>query len=63
MRGDALNDARFGHRMLGSGPRAEIINQRFQLACRKAGVAYDRSIELDTTQFRAPTPGGQMALF
>ena len=63
MRDDALNDARFGHRMMGSGPRAEIIKQRFQLACKKAGIVEGRSIELDTTQFRAVHLHGQLSLF
>ncbi len=63
MRKDSLNDARFGHRMMGSGPRADIIKQRFKLACKKAGIAEGRSIELDTTQFRPPHGHGQMSLF
>jgi len=63
MRHDGLNDARFGHRMLGNGPRADIIRQRFELACRRAGISSGRSIELDTAQFRPPSPSGQLALF
>ena len=58
------NDADFGTRMLGTGPRAAIIRRRFELACRRAGIACGRRpVELDTTRFRAPTLGGQLPLF
>jgi len=63
MRDQGLNDARFGHRMMGSGPRAEIIQQCFKLACRKAGISAGRTMDLDSTQFRAPNLSGQLALF
>ena len=59
-----LNDADFGTRMLGTGPRAEIIRRRFELACRRAGIVCGRRpVELDGSSFRAPSVGGQMALF
>lgn len=64
MRGNKLNDSEFGTRFLGKGPRAEIIQQRFQQACRKAGISSSREIlNLDTTLFRPPMQGGQLALF
>ena len=57
------NDADFGTRMLGTGPRAGIIRRRFELACRRAGIACGRRpVELDATRFRAPTLGGQLPL-
>ena len=48
--------------MIGSGPRAEIIRQRFELACKKSGVAVGRDFELDCSQFRPPQRGGQLSL-
>jgi len=63
MRDEGLNDPRFKHRMMGSGPRADIIKQRFQLACRKAKIQEGRTLELDRSQFVRPNLGGQLALF
>ena len=64
IRGGDLNDADFGSRMLGTGPRAAIIRRRFELACRRAGIGCGRRpVELNRSAFRAPSPGGQMALF
>jgi DNA repair photolyase len=66
-RAGALNDARFGQRMSGSGTYAELLAQRFTRAVRKLGL--DERAELDCTQF-APPPlpahgfaEAQMALF
>ncbi len=63
VRDNKLNNADFNARMIGSGPRAEIIRQRFELACKRAGVSVGRDFELDTTQFAKPTTGGQLSLF
>jgi DNA repair photolyase len=63
--GGRLYDARFGHRMTGDGPYAELLRQRFRLARRRAGLA-DRLPALDTGRFtppRLPSRGGQMDLF
>ena len=38
----ALNDARFHHRMRGQGPWAELIRLRFQVACQRLGLRRDR---------------------
>jgi len=38
-RGGRLNDPRFGSRMRGSGPIAELMAQRFALAARRLGLA------------------------
>lgn len=54
MRENKLNNANFNHRMNGSGPRADIIQQRFALACKRAGIAVGREFELDTTRFVPP---------
>lgn len=55
MRNNKLNDPNFGSRMKGQGPRADIINQRFLLACRKAGISSGRREQtLDVSQFSPP---------
>ena len=53
LRGGRDNDPRFGARMRGSGPYADLIEQRFALACRRFGLARDGDA-LDRTQFRPP---------
>jgi DNA repair photolyase len=54
MRGGKDNDARFGARMRGEGEFAELIRQRFRLACRKHGIGRGREVQLDTRAFRPP---------
>ena len=63
MREDKLNNSDFNHRMTGFGPRANIIQQRFKLACKRAGISVGRDFELDTSQFVAPSENGQLSLF
>jgi len=53
LRGGRDNDPRFGARMRGSGPYAELIEQRFAIACKRFGLTRERE-PLDTTQFRPP---------
>ncbi|HWY96266.1 MAG TPA: PA0069 family radical SAM protein [Steroidobacteraceae bacterium] len=50
-------DAEFGRRMTGTGPYAELLRTRFELALRKCGFdsARDRH-ELDVSLFHPPTP-------
>ncbi|MFO1400916.1 MAG: PA0069 family radical SAM protein [Steroidobacteraceae bacterium] len=62
MRGGRDNDPRFGTRMRGTGPYAELLARRFELACRRHGLAGRDPGELDTTAFRAPRPDGQLDL-
>jgi DNA repair photolyase len=54
-RGGKDYDAEFGQRMSGTGPYAELLRTRFELARRKCGFdsARDR-YELTTTLFRPP---------
>lgn len=52
MRGGALNDPRFGHRMRGHGPYAEQIRAMFRLKTRQLGL--DRRVELDASAFSVP---------
>lgn len=62
-RSGRLNDSRFGARMAGSGPYAEMIHQRFRLASRRLGYD-DGAPRLDCTAFRRPRPGPkQLDLF
>ena len=67
MRGGKDNDPRFGTRMTGTGNYAELMEKRFEIACRKYGLnghgAPRRRAELDCSRFRAPSLAGQMTLF
>lgn len=63
VRNNHLNNADFHSRMIGSGPRADIIRLRFELACKRAGIANRRAFELDCSQFEPPNTSGQMSLF
>ena len=56
MRGGRDNDPRFGSRMRGSGPWAELLRARFAAALRRHGLAARESVPLDTGQFRPPSP-------
>ena len=38
-RGGIDYDSRFGHRMRGTGTFAELLSQRFRVACRRLGLA------------------------
>lgn len=68
-RGGRLNDPEFGARMTGSGPVADLLDQRFRLAARRLGL--DGALEpkgngwdLDCSHFRRPRPiGTQLDLF
>jgi DNA repair photolyase len=56
-RGGADYDPRFGKRMLGEGVFAELLEQRFNKACRRVGLNDPASVasqRLDTSAFRPP---------
>ena len=61
LRGGRDYDARFGERMRGTGPFAELIEKRFALTCKRLGLNRDRE-PLDTSRFRPPQPGGPRQL-
>lgn len=64
MRSDNLYRSEFGERMTGTGPRAEIIKRRFELACRRYGVSTERELtDSDCSLFTPPMPEGQLSLF
>ncbi len=55
------NDPDFFTRMRPSGVWADLFRARFNLACKRAGIAQAR-FELDCSHFRRPELGGQMRL-
>jgi DNA repair photolyase len=56
-RGGKDYDSQFGTRMRGTGPYAELLRTRFELAKRKLGFApASERYDLDTTLFRPPVP-------
>jgi len=57
-RGGRENDPRFGARMTGSGPWAELVRTRFAAACKRSGLRVGETRNLDTTKFRSPTEAG-----
>lgn len=63
MRGERDNDPDFGTRMHATGPVAQLIRQRFQLASRRLGLEGDARSRLPTHLFRPPSEANpQMSL-
>jgi DNA repair photolyase len=59
MRGGRDNDPRFGTRMRGTGPIAELLRSRFKLACKRLDLnSGSREIPENTRLFRAPVVEG-----
>lgn len=58
MRGGRDYDARFGFRMKGLGHFAELMRQRFDLACRRFGLSCEMP-QLDHSQFKPPKLANQ----
>jgi DNA repair photolyase len=56
LRGGKANDPRFGLRMTGEGRYAELVAQRFEVACRRLGLNASARGRLDTGKFRVPGP-------
>jgi DNA repair photolyase len=64
LRGGRDNDPRFGHRMRGHGPWADLLRRRFDESCRRAGLGTNRGNPLSTAFFRPPSRNpGQMELW
>ena len=61
LRGGKLYDSQFGKRMTGEGIFADQIEQMFNVACRRLGIA-DSHLHLSTAAFRRPG-GRQLGLF
>lgn len=62
VRGGKDNDAQFFTRMKPHGVWADLLRTRFRIACRKHGIG-KAQLDLDCSQFRKPSPGGQLDLF
>lgn len=56
-RGGRLNDSRFGKRMSGEGPHAQLLSRRFHVAATRLGLRADRP-PLDCSRFRPPSRAG-----
>jgi DNA repair photolyase len=54
MRGERDNDPNFGTRMKAIGPFAELMRQRFRLACRRLGYAAHQKPDMPTNLFSPP---------
>jgi len=48
--------------MVGSGAWAQLLRDRFALACRRNGLPMGRMRELSIQHFRPPARGGQISL-
>ena len=63
MRGGRDNDPRFGTRMKGTGPFAELLRARFRIACKRLNLNASTRDTLNTSLFKPPTlPGRQLGL-
>ena len=58
--GGQVNDSRFGVRMRGEGPMAELIRQQFRKHCKRMGLNR-QPVQLDSSRFCRP--GTQLGLF
>ncbi|NII10659.1 PA0069 family radical SAM protein [Oleiagrimonas sp. C23AA] len=56
MHGGRTYDARFGQRMRGAGPFAQLLRQRFAVACRRHGMSRARETRLRCDLFQPPRP-------
>jgi len=64
LRGGRDNDPRFGSRMRGQGPWADLLRRRFESSCRRHGLEHGRAKPLETAFFRPPSRApGQMELW
>lgn len=61
-RGGRDNDPRFGLRMRGTGPWAELLRARFELTRKRLGLSAERTAELDTSKFSPQRGRGQLSL-
>jgi len=62
MRGGRENDSEFGSRFSGQGLFAQLLAQRFQLACERLGFNRE-TMALNTASFIKPARDGQQSLF
>ena len=64
-RGGKIYSSQWGRRMTGTGPYAELLQLRFDKACKRLGLNRRRTaFDLDRTLFRPPArPGDQLELW
>ncbi len=62
MRGGRENDSQFGSRFRGNGLFAQLLSQRFHIACERLGFNREGA-GLDTSGFVKPNLSGQQSLF
>jgi DNA repair photolyase len=63
LRGGRDNDPNFGSRMRGTGPFADLVRRRFEIACRRHSLNTVRRVPLETGLFRPPAaPAAQLDL-
>ncbi len=62
MRGGRENDPQFGSRFHGNGLFAELLAQRFRVACERLGFNRE-TVALEVNRFKPPSRHGQMNLF
>lgn len=62
-RGGKEYQSGFGTRMRGTGEYAELIAQRFALACKRHSLGWSARMRLSSQHFRVPAEGGQMNLW
>ncbi len=60
--GGKLYDANWGLRGRGSGVYADMLHQRYRIACDKLGFNLEERF-IDTSQFRRPSLDGQLDMF
>ena len=58
MRGGQDYDSRFGVRMRGTGPYAQLLSNRFRLACRRLNLNREPRKPLRSDMFQPPGPRG-----
>jgi DNA repair photolyase len=58
MRGGRDYDSRFGVRMRGTGPYAQLLSNRFRLACRRLNLNSEPRKPLNSDMFEPPSPSG-----
>lgn len=56
MRGGRDYDSDFRTRMRGTGPFADLLRRRFEIACRRHHFNRTRELHLDCTRFQPPRP-------
>ncbi|ERP88897.1 radical SAM protein [Alcanivorax sp. P2S70] len=63
LHGGAIYNSRWHQRQSGQGAWSHLLRQRFDTACRAAGLQGRETLALDTSGFVAPGPHGQLALW